>query len=435
MKNYRVITILLILITTSPFLILLKNIDIAMYAESTTIFWKSALRILSNVLGYIGTILLIWEFLLGIRQIVGKLSKDILWMSKVHQWLGKYGMLLVFMHPILSMLSEKQNLLWLFTPIISTERETHITYGRIVLGILIIIYVTSALLREKIKFRPWLYIHYLSYPILFFTFLHALDIGTFLENYSFLKILWFGMLGMYVLLLLYRMLSFAGFGSSEYEVESLEKQGGNIFLITLKPKEKALVPQPGQYFYLQLRLFGESHPFSVMEFDKKSKTLTFGIKNLGSFTDKLSKLSAGESLYIEGPYGIFTKEGHNQEKKIILAGGIGVTPFIELVKQYGNNETFFLYSNQTLNEALNRNTLKSILDNNYFDFISRENLIGENIIHGYVTPEFLKTKVGENNLNTYKYFICGSKRYINGMISNLKSLGVPDDKIFYEKFF
>jgi DMSO/TMAO reductase YedYZ heme-binding membrane subunit len=61
-----------------------------------------------------------------------------------------------------------ENILWIFTPSFITETEFHITLGRFALVLTLIVWITSAIVRSKIKWRPWKYIHLLSYPILFF---------------------------------------------------------------------------------------------------------------------------------------------------------------------------------------------------------------------------------------------------------------------------
>jgi predicted ferric reductase len=433
-QHYKKIIILLILLTTLPFLILFNQVNFNLINTNFNSFGMKFLSVSANICGFIGAILLIWQFILGIRYIAKVFSPDILGINKIHNLIGKYGIILILIHPLLETYTYLDKFFWVILPNISSNLELHVTLGRIALILFLIIWITSAIIRSKLNFRPWQYLHYISYPLIFLVFIHSLDIGTFIERFPFLKAIWYCLLIIFIILLQYRLYMFSGKGKTKYKVINNIKAGTDINIITLAPIKKLLIPKVGQYFYLQLKNFQEAHPFSVMEFDEETKQITFAIKIIGRFSKEIGKLTVDSIINIDGPYGVFTLEAQNADPKVIIAGGIGVTPFIDLVKKFGTSETIFLNANRFLDDIIQRDELISKLGNNYYDFISRENTKEDHIINSRLTSELFQKIVSKEKLHINKYFLCGGKEFIKASIEVLSSLGVEKSKIFLEDF-
>ncbi|MEI6728864.1 MAG: ferric reductase-like transmembrane domain-containing protein [bacterium] len=434
-KRFSRFSIISLVTSTSlAFLWLYTNLDFSSLNSDSKSFWDSFVYLTANITGYVAAMLFVWEMFFGVRYLVQLVTDDLPWVNKFHAFIGKYALLLALVHPVLEMIVYAQNVLWLFIPDLKSKFEFQVTYGRVAFILFLIIYLTSALLRSKIKYRPWLYIHYLSYPLMFLTFIHALDIGTYLNKYVELKALWFMMLGLYLVLIWFRLLMWSGVTKFKYKITDKAQKGKDIFLIVLKPEGKFLLPKVGQYFYLQLKDFGEAHPFTVMESDETTGTLIFGIKTLGSFTKKVSELEIGSIINVDGPYGVFTLEGQNTNPKVIIAGGIGITPFLDLVNKFKSPTTVFLHANRHLDEALARNALKSQLGNRYIDFVSQDSTTGESIINSRLKPKLISQILGSDNLIHYNYFICGSPRFIEGVKDMLNQLEIPLNNVYVEEF-
>lgn len=434
MKWHKIITIFLVLATTLPFFLFINQIDYSLLEFGEELFYNNLTTVFASIFGFIGAVLIMWENILGNRFFMKFFHPDNVWFNKFHQWIGKYGVLLILIHPILSMYVYGESLLWIFLPDLSTQFDIQLSYGRFAFLILILVYITSVFIREQIKYRPWLYLHYLSYPLLFLTFLHAIDLGQFLDSIPILKIAWLTLFGIFGVLFLYRLVTYAGVLSSRYKITAMEKFRDSAYILTVEPLTKKLIPVPGQYFYMQFKPFGEAHPFSVADFNPETGTLKFGIKLFGKFTKKLENLGVGSELLLDGPYGVFTKEAQNKHAKVILAGGIGITPFVYLLKHFSNAATYLFYSNPYLKDAMFRQEIRALLGKQYYDFISREQVMGENEVAGYLTKESLQRILGDDFVK-YNYFICGSKRYIQGMEQTLRAAKVPEEQVFSEKFY
>jgi len=93
---------------------------------------------------------------------------------------------------------------------------------------------------------------------------------------------------------------------------------------------------PGQFAVLRLHggsISSEPHPFTIASAPASGDFLQFFIKRCGDWTSKLTADAAGE-ISVEGPYGLFSyKARENVERLILIAGGIGITPLLSMLRQ------------------------------------------------------------------------------------------------------
>ncbi|MCX6731121.1 MAG: ferric reductase-like transmembrane domain-containing protein [Candidatus Roizmanbacteria bacterium] len=189
-------TISAIVISILPFLYLFTQIKIL--GNFTYAF--------ANIAGFIGAILLFWEFILGIKPFAKRISANPAVFIKLHIFLGVWGMFFVLIHPILEMFSYAEKLTFLYVPDLSSSFATHITLGRFAILLVLLVWITSTFLRQNISYKKWINIHYLSYPMMFFVFIHALDIGSYLNTFVFIKIYWIILLCLYLILVVWRII-------------------------------------------------------------------------------------------------------------------------------------------------------------------------------------------------------------------------------------
>jgi dihydroorotate dehydrogenase electron transfer subunit len=117
----------------------------------------------------------------------------------------------------------------------------------------------------------------------------------------------------------------------------------DYFVLVVETKEP-FNSQPGQFFMINfLDTPNLPKPFSVM--DEKGIYLTFLIKIVGPFTEKLSTIKYGDFLFIRGPYGVPIINKIDLTKKyILLGGGCGSAPLIYFSKEYPMLVKYTLFS-------------------------------------------------------------------------------------------
>jgi predicted ferric reductase len=88
----------------------------------------------------------------------------------------------------------------------------------------------------------------------------------------------------------------------------------------------------GQFAFVTLHQDEGAHPYTISSAWAGDGRITFIIKALGDYTRTLAqRLSVGDVVQVEGPYGRFNFEGP-QARQIWVGAGIGITPFIARMK-------------------------------------------------------------------------------------------------------
>lgn len=202
--------------------------------------------------------------------------------------------------------------------------------------------------------------------------------------------------------------------------------------------------KPGQWVFLYFynnngSLWGKL-AFSVCSAPTNKVYIQLGIKVAGTFTQRMAKMKTGERVGISGPYGFFTFEEKKMRNTVFLAGGIGITPFMSMIRYIKDkklkNKLTFIYSNRDKNDIAFYKELE-LLSQQSKDCRVIFTLTGK-------IPTLWRGEKGRINgriLRKYcfpykeKYFfICGPLPFMEKMVKYLKHSGVSQDRIKIERF-
>ncbi len=397
------------------------------------------LALIARFCGIVGTVILLWEYLLSIRPVIGKFIPNIPWLINLHKNFGIYGFILILVHPILITIyylnSRGINLIHLD---ISRIQDVYKDIGFIALCLLAVIWLTSALLRGKMTFRLWQKLHLLSYLILPLVLIHNIGFAKPVVPISG-QVYWYVMLVIYLALVIVQILGALGITEVRYKLSALKHEANKVSTLILDPVKKFVQPHAGQFVYIQFPGYPEAHPFSISGINTQTHQIALTTKDLGKFSQRLQNLKPGDELIVEGPYGVFGQEIYTSSRAIVLiAGGIGITPFMPVVQDlasgWDKSVTLF-YGNQTEADVTFLPELaQTEASNPKFKIVqvitTPVNAAQET---GFITCEVLQRHL-DTDLENYEFFVCGPPAMIAKLIPELKEYEVPKDQIHYELF-
>lgn len=200
----------------------------------------------------------------------------------------------------------------------------------------------------------------------------------------------------------------------------------------------------GQYVGLSFRRGLRRTPmrcFSITTAPSDTGELGIAFRNRGAYTAALSELTPGSQIEIAGPFGDFTVPRDENRPLMFLAGGIGITPFVSLLRDLVTRRNAppvtLLYSVNSLQDVPFAPELMDLAKRNSnftIRFLTSEVPADRQghplVIQGRLSDEIIKQYVTTDTL----YYICGPGGYASAAHATLENLGVYEWAIHNEAF-
>ena len=205
--------------------------------------------------------------------------------------------------------------------------------------------------------------------------------------------------------------------------------------------------QPGQYaaigFNKGIRP-SAMRCFSIASSPTEQEFVEFGIRVGGRFTKALQKLKTGDLIHVEGPYGNFIFNSAEHKHVILCAGGIGITPFMSMIRYASNlrlnNQLILFFSARSQDDIPYFDEIKKLAHSNHnlqIVFI----IDGDNSKINYPLKAYsgrLNADIISQNLtespDKYTAFMCGPPPFMKAVGGTLSTLGLPKERIITEAF-
>ena len=126
-------------------------------------------------------------------------------------------------------------------------------------------------------------------------------------------------------------------------VLSNEMISAGIYSMWLENRAASLLAKPGQFIsvYCEDKSRLLPRPISICEVDKQRGALRIVFRVAGAGTDEFAHMTVGQGVDIMGPLGNgYTLQAEG--KAILVGGGIGIPPMLELAKQLNCEKTIVL---------------------------------------------------------------------------------------------
>lgn len=295
----------------------------------------------------------------------------------------------------------------------------------------------------KLKYETKVLLHNITLIGLCFIFIHVLMSGSvkYHPSFNFILICYF-----LIPLLFYfnhKIIKPYFDENMKYRVSSIVHDSEDVLTVKLKSiKGNHFNYLPGQFLYIKfynVDIPDDEHPFTISSTPDKNDYISVTIKKIGDFTRSLDNLKIHNRAYIDGPFGSFSYLKHQNNKKLcFIAGGIGITPFLSMLKYMCNNdkdmEVVLFWGVNTKDELIFKEDFKDISSHiKHFKFIpvvaNDINYSGEK---GFVDKIKLQ-KYLDSNLD-YDFYICGPPIMLEAQLKGLKELNIKNKNIHFEKF-
>lgn len=198
---------------------------------------------------------------------------------------------------------------------------------------------------------------------------------------------------------------------------------------------------PGQYVtvFFPGSAYAQGKAYSISSAPGEKK-LTITVHAIGEFSNRLCALKPGNTILASLPQGIFYHERTGADL-VMLAGGIGVTPFRSIVfntvHQSSSLNLFLFYSSPTLEETLFADDFDMIARQyrnvHIKRFVTRESLSAALTLVRRITPELILRSI--HNATRAEFLISGPVSFVREQRSGLITAGVSKEQIHTEVCF
>jgi len=205
--------------------------------------------------------------------------------------------------------------------------------------------------------------------------------------------------------------------------------------------------EAGQFAWLHVGrspLSYDHHPISLSssgDAAAESGEIAFTVKRLGDWSGQVvPNVRAGDRVWVDGPYGVFTLDRVQGPGYVFLAGGVGITPLRSMLVTMAEREdvrpVVLLYGVRLAADLTFGEELKALEARMNLTFVPvvaepSPDWTGE---RGYITAELLREYLPPRQYRRWQYFICGPGRMMDAMEELLPGMGVPSEQIHTERF-
>lgn len=185
------------------------------------------------------------------------------------------------------------------------------------------------------------------------------------------------------------------------------------------------------------------HTFSLVSAPFQDELVIATRMRDSPFKRALKSLSAGAIVRLEGPFGSLTLHGDRARPAVLVAGGIGVTPFVSMLRQAAREQLpqriLLLYANRRPEDAAFLVELRQLEQRyKYFHLIATMTQATKSALPwdgraGQIDEDMLRRACSE--LDAPVYYVAGPPGMVEAMRDVLIDLGVNEDAIRSEEFF
>jgi predicted ferric reductase len=292
----------------------------------------------------------------------------------------------------------------------------------------------------RLDYQKWRLLHKGAIGVVILGLLHGMLVGSDMQSVG-MRACWWLLGGLALGLFVYRNLYVPLWGRRRFRVTGVRQTTHDTYTVSLEQDSGSpLHHQPGQFMFLKLLRPGrasEEHPFTIASSPAGEPPLEATIKESGGYTDTIGETRAGDEALIEGPYGRFSFRYRDAESVLFIAGGVGITPILSMLRALRDSgdvrPAVLLWANRTEADIGFRNELASLPAHMAAVHVLSQPDDGWNGPTGLIAEQIIQEHAG-HVLATASVYLCGPPPMMVSVSRALRELGVPRPRIITERF-
>jgi predicted ferric reductase len=391
--------------------------------------------------GLLGTYSVLLQLLLMARlpwleQYVG-LDRLAIW----HRWNGFLAVNLLVAHTVLITIgyaASNHATVWVQTRDFVTN-YADVLMAFVALAILIAVAITSArAARQRLRRETWYFVHLYTYLAVALGFAHQLAVGNDFVTDPLARAWWVALYVTVTAILVFaRVLKPWRFNvRHRLKVKKVVREAPGVVTINFSGRHLgAIGAKSGQFFlwrFLTPDGWWKTHPFSLSA-SPTARSLRITVKDLGDTTHELQSIRSGTPVFAEGPFGTFTAQKRTGRPALFIAGGIGITPIRALLDDLPSQSRCVLLYRVNRREDI-------VFGTELEDIAARKGIEVHYLI-GFEIGDDQTDQLGVPAITRLvpdvierDCFVCGPPALVDAVCRRLRTIGVPDSSVHFERF-
>ncbi len=390
-----------------------------------------------RLFGFTGTYLMLVMVLLVARlpwleRTVGQ-DRLVRW----HRRIGPWPIVLITLHVVSITLGYAQitkagplHQLWVFLANYPDVLAAMVAFALIVMAG----FSSIRIARQKMKYETWWIVHLYTYLALALAFAHQIVTGVVFLGHPLTRmfwiVIWSATAGVVVTSRI--VLPVARNIRLQLRVADVVEEAPGVYSLTVSGRNLSrLAVSGGQFFqwrFLTKDLWWHAHPYSLSALPRPP-FMRVTVKGLGDQSSAVAQLKPGTRVFIEGPYGTFTRHARTTNRVTLIGAGVGITPLRALLEDLpANVEVSVVIRASSPEDVVHRDEVEALVKLRKGQF---HELVGSRHEVRVDAPA-LRTLVPR--LVQGDVYVCGPGGFTDQVVAAAERLGVPRERIHHEAF-
>lgn len=294
---------------------------------------------------------------------------------------------------------------------------------------------TSAkIARRHLRYETWWMVHLSLYLALGLAFFHQIRIGAMFITAPLTRWLWITIWLVAVSAVLSFRLALPIWRNLRHQlrVASVKQVAPDVYAVVVSGRALSrLAVSGGQFFqwrFLAPGLWWHAHPYSLSALPRPPY-LRVTIKGLGDQSRAVAQLKPGTRVFVEGPYGTFTRHRLMAARVVLIGAGVGVTPLRALLEDLPpKTAVTFIVRARSSSDVVHGRELAELVAQRHGHYVelcgSRDEVS--------LDVGTLRDLVG--NLHDADVYVCGPRDFTDAVVTTTTRLGARTDRLHVETF-